>query len=52
MKNLIHDNLCMAKWFSNTVKYIDELITLNNSNFEEETPNIYPPELTLKRTSE
>ena len=25
---------------------------MNNSNFEEEIPNIYPPELTLKRTSE
>ena len=25
---------------------------MNNSNFEEETPNIYPPELTLKKTSE
>ena len=45
-------NLCMAKQFSDTVRYIDDLLTLNNSNFEEEIPNIYPPELTLKRTSE
>ena len=52
MKNLMHDNLCMAKRFSDTVRYIDDLLTLNNSNFEEEIPNIYPPELTLKRTSE
>ena len=52
MKNLVCDNLCMAKWFSDTVRYIDDLLTLNNSNFEEEIPNIYPPELTLKRTSE
>ena len=52
MKNLMRDNLCMAKWFSDTVSYIDDLLTLNNSNFEEEIPNIYPPELTLKRTSE
>ena len=52
MKNLMHDNLCMAKQFSDTVRYIDDLLTLNNSNFEEEIPNIYPPELTLKRTSE
>ena len=52
MKNLMHDNMCMAKRFSDTVRYIDELLTLNNSNFEEEIPNIYPPELTLKRTSE
>ena len=52
MKNLMHDNLCMAKRFSDTVRYIDDLLTLNNSNFEEEIPNIYPPKLTLKRTSE
>ena len=52
MKNLMHDNLCMAKRFSDRVRYIDDLLTLNNSNFEEEIPNIYPPELTLKRTSE
>ena len=45
IKNLMRDNLCMAKRFSNTVRYID------NSHFEE-IPNIYPPELTLKRTSE
>ena len=52
MKNLMRDNLCMAKRFSNTVRYIDDLLTLNNSHFEEEIPNIYLPELTLKRTSE
>ena len=52
MKNLMRDNLCMAKQFSNTVRYIDDLLTLNNSNFEEEITNIYPSELTLKRTSE
>ena len=52
-ENLMHDNnLCMAKWFSNTVRYIDDLLTLNNSHFKEEIPNIYPPELTLKRTSD
>ena len=39
MKNLMHDNLCMAKRFSDTVRYIDDLLTLNNSNFEEEIPN-------------
>ena len=40
MKKLMHDNLCMAKQFSDTVRYIDDLLTLNNSNFEEEIPNI------------
>ena len=33
-----------------TVRYIDDLLTLNNNSFEEEIINIYPPELTLKRT--
>ena len=47
MKNLMCDKLCMAKPFSYTVRYIDDLLTLNSSNFEEEIPNIYPPELTL-----
>ena len=50
MKNLMRDNLCMAKRFSNTVRYIDDLLTLNNSHFEEEILNIYLSELTLKRT--
>ena len=48
----MRDNLCMAKRFSDTVRYIDDLLTLNYSNFEEGIPNIYPPELTLKRASE
>ena len=42
MKNLMRDNLFMAKRFSDTARYIDDLLTLNNS----------PPELTLKRTIE
>ena len=28
------------------------MLTLNNTRFREEIPNIYPPELSLKRTSE
>ena len=40
MKNLMRDNLRMAKKFGNTVRYIDDLLTLNNNNFEEEIPNI------------
>ena len=46
------DNLCMAKWFSDTVRYIDDLLTLNNNNFRQKIFNIKPIELTLKRTSE
>ena len=48
----MRDNLYMAKWFSNSVRHIDDLLTLNNIHFEEEIRNIYPPEVTLKRTSE
>ena len=35
MKNLMRDNLCMAKQSSDTIRYIDDLLTLNYSNFEE-----------------
>ena len=52
MKGLMRDNLCIAKRFSDTVRYIDDLLTLNNNSFEEEIINIYPPELTLKKTTE
>ena len=38
MINLMHDNLCTAKRFSDTVRYINDLLTLNNSIFEEEIP--------------
>ena len=40
----------MAKKFNDTIRYIDDLLTVNNSKFEKEICNIYPPELTLKRT--
>ena len=43
-------NLGMA--CCNTVRYIDDLLVLSNKKFEEEIVNIYPPELTLKRTTE
>ena len=41
-------NLCVAKKFNDTIRYIDDLLTVNNSKFEKEIYNIYPPELTLK----
>ena len=40
--------LCLAKRFADTVRYIDDLFTLNNTTFNFEMSNIYPPELTLK----
>ena len=48
----MRDNLCKAKRFSHTVRYIDDLLTLNNTMFEGEICNIYPTELTLKKTTE
>ena len=34
MKGLMRDNLCIAKRFSDTVRYIDDLLTLNKMNKE------------------
>ena len=52
MKILMKKNLCVAKKFNDTIRYIDALLTVNNYNskFEKEICNIYLPELTLKRT--
>ena len=44
MKNLMHDNLGVVKQFSDAIRYIDDLLTLNNGNFEQKISNIYPPE--------
>ena len=52
LKCLIKNNCYKAKHFSNTVRYIDDLLTLNNPSFEAEIGNIYPPELVLKNTTE
>ena len=52
MRSLLKTNLCLAKCFADTVRYIDDLLTLNNNKFNSEMSNIYPPELTLKRTTE
>ena len=52
MKDKLKQNNQLAKTFSNTFQYIDDLLTLNNPNFEQEISNIYPPQLELKRTTE
>jgi hypothetical protein len=41
-----------ARGFSNTFRYIDDLLTLNNPSFENTINDIYPPELVLKKTTE
>ena len=44
MKDLLKHNMHKAKQFSNTVRYIDDLLTINNPSI------IYPHELILKTT--
>ena len=41
MRALMKSNLGMVKRFCNTVRYIDDLLALNNKKFEEEIVNIY-----------
>ena len=45
-------NLTLAKKFNHTMRYIDDLLTLNNSGFACKIDDIYPPELQFKRTTE
>ena len=52
MKQLLKVNMGKARMFSNTVRYIDDLLALNNPSFDEEIANIYPKELILKKTTE
>ena len=37
--------------FNGTMIYIDDLLTLNNNSFASKIPDIYPPELDLKKTN-
>ena len=52
MKSLIKSNILMARKFNNTMRYIDDLLVLNNTNFNDAINDIYPPELQLKKTTE
>ena len=54
MKNLIKNNIILAKRFNNTMRYmyIDDLLTLNNTQFDAAIQDIYPQELQLKKTTE
>ena len=49
---LIRTDLSVAAKFSNTCRYIDDLLTLNNPDFQACIGQIYPPELELKKTTE
>ena len=44
MKSLIKSNILMARKFNNTIRYIDDLLVLNNTNFNDAINDIYPPE--------
>ena len=52
IKEKLKQNNQLAKTFSHTFRYIDDLLTINNPKFEEEIKNIYPPQLELKKTTE
>ena len=52
MKKLLKTNMSKARLFSNTFRFIDDLLTLNNPTFGNVIGDIYPPELVLKETTE
>ena len=52
IRNLIKSNLMLAKKFGTTMRYIDDLLTLNNDMFHSAIVDIYPDELKLKKTTE
>ena len=41
MKGLIKNNIHMARRFNNTMRYIDDLLVLNNTNFSDAIQEIY-----------
>ena len=52
MKGLLKDNITLAIKFSNTYRYIDDLLcNINNKDFELSISDIYPKELILKKTN-
>ena len=40
MKSLLKNNFLLARKFNNTARYIDDLLTLNNTAFSKEMPNL------------
>ena len=42
----------MARRFNNTMRYIDDLLVLNNTNFSDAIQDIYPSDLQLTKTTE
>ena len=44
MKSLLKNNIIRANHFSNSFRYNDDLLTVNNPSFKNEISNIYPLE--------
>ena len=42
MKGLLKDNITLAIKFSNTYKHIDDLLCINNKDFDMSISDIYP----------
>ena len=51
MINTLKKDMTKAIQFSNTFRYIDDLLSVNNEEFENYINTIYPSELELKNTS-
>ena len=52
INNLKKENVVSARKFCYTFRFIDDLITINNTNFEINIRNIYPAELELKKEND
>ena len=51
MKGLLKDNITQSIKFSNTYRYTDDLLCINNKDFELSISDIYPKEPILKKTN-
>ena len=53
LQNLVNDkNIDEVRAFNFTYRYIDDVLSINNSRFAEFLPLIYPPELEIKETTD
>ena len=52
IKDTLRNNPSKARKFNFTVRYIDDLLTINNPGFDDDIASIYPMELQLKKTTE
>ena len=51
-KEMLKTDYGTALAMRHTVRYIDDLLTFNNPTFKDKTSDLYPPTLTLKKTTE